>query len=70
MNRSLFVLAGLQLVICLGLVYGTTGCVGYVDGGGGAVVVPGPDLYFFGGPYYGRGEAHGYSHRGFSRACY
>ena len=42
-----------------------TGCVGYVDGGyGGPVVVPGPDVYFFGGDY-GRGrDVRDYSHRG------
>ena len=41
------------------------GCVGYVDGGyGGAVVVPGPDVYVFGGGY-GRGhDIHAYSNRG------
>ena len=45
-----------------------TGCVGYVDDGGyggAAVVVPGPDLYIFGGGY-GRGyDEHRYSHRGY-----
>jgi hypothetical protein len=42
------------------------GCVGYVDGGySGAVVVPGPDVYVFGGGYYERGrDAHDYSRRG------
>jgi hypothetical protein len=42
------------------------GCVGYVDGGygGGAVVVPGADVYLFGGEY-GRGhEVHDYGRRG------
>jgi hypothetical protein len=44
-----------------------TGCVGYVDGGGGgaAVIVPGPDVYLFGGGYDRGGDARGYSHRGF-----
>ena len=44
-----------------------TGCVGYVDGGyGAAVVVPAPDVYFWGGGYYERGhDVHAYSHRGF-----
>jgi hypothetical protein len=43
-----------------------TGCVGYVDGGySGAVVVPGPDVYVFGGGYYERGrDVHDYSRRG------
>ena len=44
-----------------------TGCVGYVDGGyGETVIVPGPDVYLFGGGYYERGhDVHYYSHRGF-----
>ena len=43
-----------------------TGCVGYVRGGyGGAVVVPGPDLYFFGGSYERGHDVHDYSRRGF-----
>ena len=42
------------------------GCVGYVDGGyGGGVVVADPDVYVFGGGYYGGGrDVHDYSHRG------
>ena len=40
-----------------------TGCVGYVDGGGGVAVEP--DFWLFGGGYYGHGgDDHGYSHRG------
>ncbi len=48
-----------------------TGCVGYVDGGyyGGPVVVPGPDVYFYGGGYERGHDVRVYSHRGFeSRA--
>lgn len=49
-----------------------TGCVGYVDGGyGGTVVVADPDVYVFGGGYYGGGgyyrgghDIRDYSHRG------
>jgi len=51
-----------------------TGCAGYVDEGGGGyggtVVVPGPDVGFYGGGFYGGGvyerggDVHGYSHRG------
>ena len=42
-----------------------TGCVGYVDGGGGgAVVVGGPEVGFFGGPFERGRDVHDYSHRG------
>ena len=44
-----------------------TGCVGYVDGGGGGVVdVGGPDVYVFGGRGgWDRGrDVHAYSARG------
>ena len=42
-----------------------TGCVGYVDGGGGAVVVAGPEVGFWGGGPYERGrDVHAYSNRG------
>ena len=54
------IMVGLALV----LVTGSMGCVGYVDGGGGDVVVAGPEVGFFGG-YYGRGrDVRGYSSRG------
>jgi len=45
-----------------------TGCVGYVDGGyyGGPVVVPGPDVYFYGGGYERGRDVHVYSQRGFT----
>ena len=43
------------------------GCVGYVDGGyGGTVVVPGPDLYLFGGSYDRGRDVHAFSQRGFA----
>jgi hypothetical protein len=52
---------GLGVVLLVGL----TGCVGYVDGGGGgAVVVAGPEVGFFGGPYERGRDVHDYSHRG------
>ena len=52
---------GLAIVLLAAL----TGCVGYVDGGySGTVVVPGPDFYVFGGPYYGGHDARDYSRRG------
>ena len=43
----------------------STGCVGFVGDGGGAVVVPGPDLYIFGGGYDRGYDEHRYSHRGY-----
>jgi hypothetical protein len=47
------------------------GCVGYVDGGyyGGPAVVPGPDVYFYGGGYERGRDVRVYSDRGYeSRA--
>jgi hypothetical protein len=49
----------------LALVTALTGCVGYVGGGGG-VVVSGPDAYVFGGGYERGRDVHDYSHRGFA----
>jgi len=41
------------------------GCVGYVDGGyNGVVVVPEPDVFFFGGGYERGRDVHFDSHRG------
>ena len=58
--RPIPILLGLALLTVL------TGCVGYVGGGygGDAVIVPGPDVYLFGGGYDRGGDARGYSHRG------
>jgi hypothetical protein len=60
--------AKIPTALLLGIVLLTAliGCVGYVDGGygGGAVIVPGPDVYLFGGGYDRGGDARGYSHRG------
>jgi hypothetical protein len=57
-----------QIKIGLGvaLLAALTGCVGYVDGGyyGGAVVVPEPDVYVFGGGYERGRDVHVYSQRG------
>jgi hypothetical protein len=56
-----------QIKIGLGiaLLAALTGCVGYVDGGyGGTVVVPGPDVYVFGGGYERGREVHDYGRRG------
>ena len=55
---------GLSMIVLTAL----TGCVGYVDGGGGyggTVVVPGPAVTVYGGGFYERGgDVRGYSHRG------
>lgn len=55
-----------QIVLGLALLTALTGCVGYVDGGygGGAVIVPGPDVFLFGGGYDRGHDARDYSHRG------
>lgn len=48
------------------LVAGLMGCVGYVNGGyGGAVLVPGPDIYVFGGGYERGRDVHAFSQRGY-----
>ena len=50
----------------IGLLTGLMGCVGYVDGGyRGAVLVPGPDIYVFGGGYERGRDVHAYSQRGY-----
>ena len=60
----------LKLGVGIAILAASAGCVGYVEGGyGGPVVLPGPELFFWGGEYEGGHEAHAYSHRGFeSRA--
>jgi hypothetical protein len=57
-------LGGIKIGLGTALLVTLLGCVGYVDGGGGAVVVPGPDVTIFGGGF-DRGHAvRDYSHRG------
>jgi hypothetical protein len=70
MDRANGPVCRIRLGLGIGLVAVLTGCVGYVDGGyGAAVVVPAPDLYFYGGSFERGREVHDYSHRGFeSRA--
>lgn len=54
----------------IALLAAVMGCAAYVGGGyGDAVVVPEPDVYFWGGGYVGGGyergrDVHAYSHRG------
>jgi hypothetical protein len=56
----------IQIVLGIALMTALAGCVGYVDGGGGgAVIVPGPDVFLFGGGYDRGHDEHGFSHRGF-----
>jgi hypothetical protein len=55
-----------KILLGIVLLAAMTGCVGYVGGGyGGAVVVPGPEVSFWGGGVYDRGPVvRGYSRRG------
>lgn len=67
MNKTNGAVDRIKIGLAVALVAVLTGCVGYVDGGysGGAVVVADPDVYVFGGGYYGRGrDVHDFSHRG------
>jgi len=58
-------LARIKLGLGIALSATLMGCVGYVDGGyGGAVVVPGPDVFLLGGGYERGHDVRGYSHRG------
>jgi len=57
----------IKIALVIGLVAALTGCLG-VSGGGyyysDVMVDPGPDLYLFGGEYYGRRDVHHFSQRG------
>jgi hypothetical protein len=67
MNKTNGAVNRIKIGLTVALVAILTGCVGYVDGGGGGVVVADPDVYVFGGGggYYGRGhDVHDYSNRG------
>ena len=70
MNKANGLVDRIKMGLGIALLAALMGCVGYVDGGyGGTVVVPGPDMYVFGGGYERGPVVHGYSHRGFeSRA--
>jgi hypothetical protein len=67
MNKSGNLVNQIKMGLAMALLAAFTGCVGYVDGGGygGTVVVPGPEVDFYGGGVYERGvDVRGYSHRG------
>jgi len=67
MNKASTLAGGIKIGLGLALLTALTGCVGYVDGGGGgAVVVDGPGYIEGGfGGYYDEGRnVHGYSGRG------
>ena len=67
MNKANALVDRIKIGLGIALLAALTGCVGFVDGGGdygGAVVVPGPDFYFFGGGYDRGRDVHGYSQRG------
>jgi hypothetical protein len=67
MNKANGLVDGIKIGLGIALLATLTGCVGWVDGGGGyggEVVVPGPDLFLFGGGYDRGRDVHDYSHRG------
>jgi hypothetical protein len=71
MNKAKGPVDQIKIGLGIALLAALSGCVGYVDGGysGGTVLVPGPDVVFWGGGYDRGRDVHVYSHRGFeSRA--
>ena len=65
MNKTNGPVDRIKMILGIALLAALTGCVGYVDGGyGGAVVVPGPEVSFWGGDYDRGRDVHVYSHRG------
>ena len=67
MNKTNSLVDQIKMGLGIALLATLMGCVGYVGGGydGGAVVVADPDVYVFGGGYYGGGhDIHAYSQRG------
>jgi hypothetical protein len=59
------VINGVKVVLAVLVLAALSGCVGYVDGGyGGTVVVPGPDVGFYGGFHDGGHDVNVYHDRG------
>ena len=65
MNKANGPIDRIKIGLGIALLAALTGCVGFVGGGyGGAVVVPEPDVYFWGGDYDRGRDVHVYSQRG------
>jgi hypothetical protein len=66
MNKANCHVKRLNIKLLMVLLAALTGCGVYAVRGydGGAVIVPEPDEYLFGGVYYDGRDAHDYSHRG------
>ena len=69
MNKATDAVKRIKMGLGIAFLATLMGCVGYVGGGYGRVVVPAPDVYFWGGGYERGYDVHVYSQRGYeSRA--
>jgi len=55
---------GIKIGVGIAVLSTLVGCIGYVDGGGAVVGVPGPEVTIFGGGFDRGHDVHDYSHRG------